>query len=66
MSAQSQAVTSLYNYPKFWAECYDPAPFLPMSRTEMDALGWDACDIILITGDAYIEKLANSPELRMF
>ena len=52
---QSQAVTSLYNYPKFWAECYDPAPFLPMSRSEMDALGWDACDIILITGDAYVD-----------
>jgi len=52
---QSQAVTSLYNYPKFWAECYEPAPFLPMSRAEMDALGWDACDIILITGDAYVD-----------
>ena len=52
---QSQAITSLYNYPKFWAECYDPAPFLPMSRSEMDVLGWDACDIILITGDAYVD-----------
>ena len=54
-TTQSQAVTSLYNYPKFWAECYDPAPFLPMSRAEMDTLGWDACDIILITGDAYVD-----------
>ncbi len=32
-----------------------PAPFLPMSRAEMDALGWDACDIILVTGDCYID-----------
>ncbi|XZG70758.1 YgiQ family radical SAM protein [Chitinibacteraceae bacterium HSL-7] len=32
-----------------------PAPFLPMSRDEMDALGWDECDIILITGDCYID-----------
>ena len=32
-----------------------PAPFLPMSRAEMDALGWDFCDVILITGDAYID-----------
>jgi uncharacterized radical SAM protein YgiQ len=32
-----------------------PAPFLPMSRAEMDKLGWDACDIILVTGDAYID-----------
>ena len=26
-----------------------------MSRAEMDALGWDTCDIILVTGDAYID-----------
>jgi uncharacterized radical SAM protein YgiQ len=26
-----------------------------MSRAEMDALGWDACDIILVTGDAYVD-----------
>ena len=32
-----------------------PVPFLPMSRGEMDALGWEACDIILITGDAYVD-----------
>ena len=31
------------------------APFLPMSREEMDKLGWDECDVILITGDAYID-----------
>jgi hypothetical protein len=30
----------------------DPAPFLPMSRDEMDELGWDSCDVILVTGDA--------------
>ncbi|MBK9471052.1 MAG: YgiQ family radical SAM protein [bacterium] len=32
-----------------------PAPELPMSRAEMDALGWDECDIIIVTGDAYID-----------
>jgi uncharacterized radical SAM protein YgiQ len=26
-----------------------------MSRAEMDALGWDECDVILVTGDAYID-----------
>jgi uncharacterized radical SAM protein YgiQ len=31
------------------------APFLPMTRAEMDALGWDSCDVILVTGDAYID-----------
>ena len=28
---------------------------LPMSRAEMNALGWDSCDIIIVTGDAYID-----------
>ncbi|GHT86572.1 hypothetical protein AGMMS49543_20090 [Betaproteobacteria bacterium] len=32
-----------------------PAPFLPLSRVEMDALGWAQCDVILITGDAYVD-----------
>ncbi|WP_341703460.1 YgiQ family radical SAM protein [Ferrovibrio sp.] len=31
------------------------APFLPMSRAEMDVLGWDVCDIVLVTGDAYVD-----------
>ncbi|MBI3446359.1 MAG: YgiQ family radical SAM protein [Magnetospirillum sp.] len=31
------------------------APFLPMSRAEMDVLGWDHCDIVLVTGDAYVD-----------
>jgi uncharacterized radical SAM protein YgiQ len=45
----------LFDYRKYWAECFGPAPFLPMSREEMDALGWDSCDIILVTGDAYVD-----------
>ncbi|MCJ7590251.1 MAG: YgiQ family radical SAM protein [Woeseiaceae bacterium] len=47
--------TSLYSYNKYWAECYGIAPELPMSRAEMDALGWDSCDIIIVTGDAYVD-----------
>ncbi|RAP41969.1 YgiQ family radical SAM protein [Rhodovulum viride] len=31
------------------------APFLPMSRAEMAALGWDECDVIVVTGDAYVD-----------
>jgi uncharacterized radical SAM protein YgiQ len=31
------------------------APFLPMSRAEMTALGWAQCDIVLVTGDAYVD-----------
>ena len=32
-----------------------PAPFLPTSRAEMEALGWDQCDVIVVTGDAYVD-----------
>ena len=45
----------LFSRRKFWAHRFGPAPFLPMSRAEMEQLGWDSCDIILITGDAYID-----------
>jgi uncharacterized radical SAM protein YgiQ len=31
------------------------APFLPMSRAEMRALGWEQCDVVLISGDAYVD-----------
>ena len=29
--------------------------FLPMTRAEMDARGWDAVDVVFVTGDAYID-----------
>jgi uncharacterized radical SAM protein YgiQ len=45
----------IYSYRKFWAHRFGTAPFLPMTRTEMETLGWDSCDIILISGDAYID-----------
>jgi uncharacterized radical SAM protein YgiQ len=32
-----------------------PATFLPTSRAEMAALGWDRCDVIIVTGDAYVD-----------
>ena len=48
-------VPLLYSHRKYWAECFGPAPFLPVSRQEMDALGWDSCDIIIVTGDAYVD-----------
>ncbi|MGR5145837.1 YgiQ family radical SAM protein [Photobacterium alginatilyticum] len=48
-------VTPINSYPKYWAECYGTAPFLPTTRAEMDALGWDSCDIIIVTGDAYVD-----------
>ena len=42
-------------YRPYWAKRFGVAPILPMSRAEMDVLGWDSCDIILVTGDAYID-----------
>jgi uncharacterized radical SAM protein YgiQ len=46
---------TLFSRRKFWAERFGIAPFLPMSRAEMDQLGWDSCDVILVTGDAYVD-----------
>jgi uncharacterized radical SAM protein YgiQ len=43
------------SYRPYWAKRFGAAPILPMSRAEMDALGWDSCDVILVTGDAYID-----------
>ena len=45
----------LFSWRKHWAHRFGTAPFLPMSRAEMDLLGWDACDVILVTGDAYVD-----------
>ena len=45
----------LFSYRKHWAHRFGPAPFLPMSRAEMDELGWDSCDVIIVTGDAYVD-----------
>jgi len=50
-----QPVRHLFSYPRYWAECFGTAPTLPMSRAEMDALGWDSCDIIIVTADAYVD-----------
>ena len=41
---------ALTGYRPYWAKRFGAGPFLPMSRAEMDALGWDACDIIIVSG----------------
>lgn len=45
----------IHTYRPYWAKRFGAANMLPMTRAEMDALGWDSCDIILVTGDAYID-----------
>ncbi|MFZ3139598.1 YgiQ family radical SAM protein [Polaromonas sp.] len=51
----TRAAKPLTSYRKYWAARFGTAKFLPTSRAEMDALGWDSCDIILVTGDAYVD-----------
>src|SRR3990167_5911489 len=51
----ARAAKPLTSYRKYWAARFGTAPFLPMSRAEMEQLGWDSCDIVLVTGDAYVD-----------
>src|SRR4029079_2959641 len=46
---------TLFAHRPYWAQRFGVAPVLPMSRAEMDALGWESCDVVLVTGDAYID-----------
>jgi uncharacterized radical SAM protein YgiQ len=55
MCGSMQTARDITGYRKYWAERFGSAPFLPMSRAEMDLLGWDSCDVIIITGDAYVD-----------
>ncbi|MFO0123315.1 MAG: YgiQ family radical SAM protein [Inhella sp.] len=50
-----KADKALTAYRPYWAKRFGPAPFLPMSRAEMQQLGWDECDIVIVSGDAYVD-----------
>jgi uncharacterized radical SAM protein YgiQ len=50
-----ESAKNLFSYRQFWAKRFGTAAVLPMSKTEMENLGWDSCDIILVTGDAYVD-----------
>ncbi len=51
----SSQARPLNQYPLYWAECFGTAPFLPVSRADMEQLGWDSCDIVIVSGDAYVD-----------
>jgi 3-(3-hydroxy-phenyl)propionate hydroxylase len=51
----ARAAKPITSYRPYWAKRFGTAPFLPMSRAEMEQLGWDSCDVILVTGDAYVD-----------
>ena len=53
--ATTKPPKDILSYRKYWAARFGTAPYLPMSRAEMEALGWDECDIIIVTGDAYVD-----------
>ncbi|MBL8678779.1 MAG: YgiQ family radical SAM protein [Myxococcales bacterium] len=40
-----------------------PPRFLPTTRDDMNARGWDALDILIVTGDAYVDHPAFGPVL---
>src|ERR1700728_2070293 len=50
-----QTARAITGYRKHWAERFGTAPFLPLSRAEMELLGWDSCDVIIVSGDAYVD-----------
>lgn len=51
----ARAAKPITSYRKYWAHRFGTAKFLPTSRAEMDALGWDSCDVIVVSGDAYVD-----------
>jgi uncharacterized radical SAM protein YgiQ len=55
MCGSMESARDIFGYRKHWAARFGTAPFLPMSRAEMDLLGWDSCDVIIVTGDAYVD-----------
>ena len=50
-----QTAPDITAYRKHWAARFGTAPLLPMSRAEMELLGWDTCDVIIVSGDAYVD-----------
>jgi len=55
VAPREPAAPGLFSHRPYWASRFGTAPFLPRSRAEMDALGWEVCDVILVTGDAYVD-----------
>jgi uncharacterized radical SAM protein YgiQ len=55
MQLAAQTSKDIFSHRKYWASRFGPAPYLPMNRAEMNELGWDSCDIIVVSGDAYVD-----------
>src|SRR6201981_3647059 len=55
METSASTVKPLMSWSRRWAHPGGAVPFLPMSPAEVTVVGWDACDIGLVTGDAYVD-----------
>jgi uncharacterized radical SAM protein YgiQ len=55
LTAPPRGPKPLTGYRHYWGKRFGPAPFLPMSLAEMEGLGWDSCDIVIVSGDAYVD-----------
>jgi len=55
ISSPACKIKAINSYRRYWAARFGVAPFLPTSREEMETLGWDSCDVIIVTGDAYVD-----------
>ncbi|MGA9521839.1 MAG: YgiQ family radical SAM protein [Myxococcaceae bacterium] len=42
---------------------HHPHPFLPVCRADMEARGWDELDVVIVSGDAYVDHPAFGPPL---
>lgn len=42
---------------------YNREHFLPVSREDMEQHGWDQCDFVYITGDAYVDHSSFGPAI---
>jgi len=51
----ARAAKPITSYRRYWAHRFGTAKFLPTSREEMAQLGWDSCDIVIVSGDAYVD-----------
>ena len=45
-----------HNHTKKETVKFTEKDFLPTTRADMDARGWDYCDVILVSGDSYIDS----------
>ena len=47
-----RAAKPITSYRPFWAKRFGTAPFLPMSRAEIEQPAWNTSDEIPVTGEA--------------